>query len=253
MRIAPVALFFGDDTDALFDSAIAASLMTHRDIRSLSAAMAVAMAAARLVNEPTRDPSFVLWLAADVQRAEDRIADEFAGTVTSLGAHRRSLSDAIARVESILELPRDRALSALVDEANRHGPDSPVRRPTQGFPPSCIPTCLYLFLTTDSLEEALVDVVNLGGDADSAGAILGAMAGVYYGAAALPDRWLIGLHNLDGIDLRAQAIQRGSALGLEIPELVAREQELSAREAANRESLLSHPPYGGDQGANHRV
>jgi ADP-ribosyl-[dinitrogen reductase] hydrolase len=253
MRIAPVGLHFADDPEGLFGAVMAAGLMTHRDVRSLAGSMAVALAVSRLLNEPTRDASFVLWLAADVQRAEDRIAAEFAGQVTSLGAHRRSLSDAIARVESILELPRERALSALVDEANRHGPDSPVRRPTQGFPPACIPTCLYLFLTTDSLEEALVDVVNLGGDADSAGAILGAMAGVYYGASALPDRWLVGLHNLDGIDLRAQAIHRGSARGLEIPDLVAREQELSAREAANRESLLSHPPYGGDQGANHRV
>src|SRR5262249_34149135 len=41
MRIAPIPLFFGEDTDALFESAIAASLMTHRDIRSLSGALAV--------------------------------------------------------------------------------------------------------------------------------------------------------------------------------------------------------------------
>ncbi len=186
MRIAPVGLFFADEPDALFDGVMAASLMTHRDIRSLSGAMAVALAVARLFKEPTRDASFVLWLAADVQRAEDRIAEEFGETVASLVGHRRSLSDAIARVESVLEFPRERALAALMEEANRHGPDSPVRRPTQGFPPVLIPTCLYLLLTSDSLEEALIDVVNLGGDADSAGAILSAMAGVVHGRGVSP-------------------------------------------------------------------
>jgi hypothetical protein len=105
-------------------------------------------------------------------------------------------------------------------------------------------------MTTDSLEEALVDVVNLGGDADSAGAILGALAGLAYGAAALPDRWLLNLHNADGIEARAEALHRKSARGLEIPDLVSREHELTAREAANREALLSHPPYGGDLGAS---
>ena len=69
-----------------------------------------------------------------------------------------------------------------------------------GFPPACIPTCLYLLLTTDSFEEAVTEVVNLGGDADTAGAILGAMAGAYYGVDAIPERWLDGLQNRDGIE-----------------------------------------------------
>jgi ADP-ribosylglycohydrolase len=249
-RIAPVGLYFADNPEALFDAVMAVSLMTHRDIRSLSGAMAVALAVARLVNEPTRDACFLFHVAADVQRAEDRIAAQFGRSVASLGMHRRSMSDAIAHVESVLDLPRERALAAIVEESNRHGPSKPVRRPTQGFPPSCLPTCLYLLLTTEGLEEALVDVVNLGGDADSAGAILGALAGAFHGAAGLPDRWLLGLQNAEGIDTRAAALDRKSARGLDVPDLVAREQELTAREAANRESLMSHPPYGGDRGAS---
>ena len=98
-----------------------------------------------------------------------------------------SLSRAIAHAESLLELPRERALAALVDEANRHGAEPICKRPTMGFPPACIPTCLYLLLTTDSFEEAVTEVVNLGGDTDTAGAILGAMAGAYYGVDAIPD------------------------------------------------------------------
>jgi len=254
-RIAPVGLYHAGDPEALFDAVMAASLMTHRDIRSLSGAMAVALAVVRLLNlaDTRPNPSFVLWLAADVAKAEDRIAAEFAGSVNSLGAHRRSLSTAIANVDAVLEMPRDRALNALVEQANRHGPESGVRRATQGFPPSCIPTCLYLLLTTESIEEALVDIVNLGGDTDSAGAILGSFAGALYGTNPIPDRWLAGLQNRDAIDVRALAIHRGSARNLDIPDLVTREFELSAREAANRESLLSQPRPGGDLGANQRI
>ncbi|MBU1749334.1 MAG: ADP-ribosylglycohydrolase family protein [Chloroflexi bacterium] len=44
-------------------------------------------------------------------------------------------------------------------------------------------------LTTDSFEEAVVQVVNLGNDADTAGAVVGALAGAAYGLAGIPARW----------------------------------------------------------------
>jgi ADP-ribosyl-[dinitrogen reductase] hydrolase len=43
--------------------------------------------------------------------------------------------------------------------------------------------------TTDSFEEAVVQVVNLGGDADTAGAVAGALAGAAYGLEGIPARW----------------------------------------------------------------
>jgi ADP-ribosylglycohydrolase len=250
MRIAPVALYFGNDRDALFHPVMNASLMTHRDVRSLAGALAVAHAVRRLAAGEGRDPSFLLWLAADVSREEERIAVRFGHIAASLDCHRRSISRAIAHVESILELPRDRAFNALVDEANRHGASPVCKRATMGFPPACIPTCLYLLMTTDSFEEAAIDVVNLGGDTDTAGAILGAMAGAHYGSDAIPSRWLSGLQNCDGIDLRARALYRRSAHGLNIPDLVTREHELSAREGECRGSLLALSQNGGDLGAN---
>lgn len=44
--------------------------------------------------------------------------------------------------------------------------------------------------STDSFEAALVEVVNRGGDADTTGAILGMVAGAYYGQDSIPPRWL---------------------------------------------------------------
>jgi ADP-ribosyl-[dinitrogen reductase] hydrolase len=42
---------------------------------------------------------------------------------------------------------------------------------------------------TDTFEDALVRTVNLGGDADTIGAITGGLAGARYGAKAIPERW----------------------------------------------------------------
>jgi len=253
MRIAPVALYAEPgDLVALFEGVMAASLMTHLDVRSLTGALAVAHAVRHLLQGAPREPSLLFRVAADVARDEDRIVLDFA-QVTSIAPHRRSLSRAIAHAESVLELPRERALNALVEEANRHGAEPACKRATMGFPPACIPTCLYLLLTTDSFEEALIEVVNLGGDADSAAAILGSLAGAHYGAAAIPERWLAGLQNREGIDLRARALAARSAAGLEIPEFVAKEHELSALEGVCREHLLAHSLNGGDLGANRRL
>jgi ADP-ribosyl-[dinitrogen reductase] hydrolase len=255
MRIAPVALYFSDDPDALHDAVMAASLMTHRDVRSLSGALAVAHAVRRLLAGAGRDPSFLFRVAGDTAKAEERIANEAAGSVVSLQAHGRSLSQAIAATEPLLDIPRERALAALAEEANKHGAEPICKRATMGFPPACIPACLYLLLTTDSFEEALIEVVNLGGDADSTGAILGALAGAHYGAEAIPARWLEGLQNREGVEARALALAHRSTRGITIPDLVATEQALSAREAACRTDLMSHTPNanGGDLGANRRL
>lgn len=47
--------------------------------------------------------------------------------------------------------------------------------------------------STESFEEAVVQVVNLGRDADTAGAVAGALAGAAYGLSAIPARWRAGL------------------------------------------------------------
>jgi len=48
---------------------------------------------------------------------------------------------------------------------------------------------------TDSFEDALVDAVNRGGDADTIGAITGGLAGAVYGASGIPLRWQNALSN----------------------------------------------------------
>ncbi len=256
MRIAPVGLAMSVDHDAFLPTVMNASLMTHRDIRSLAAAVAVACAVARLVREESRSPSLIFKLAADVARAEDRIAEEYPGTVYSANTHRHAMSVTIAHTESVLDLPRDTAFKKIADEANRHGADPHCRRATMGFPPALVPACLYVLFTTDSLEEAIVEIVNQGGDADTAGAILGAMTGAHFGEGAIPRRWLERLYNRDGVALRAEALATGSTAGLAaIPDLIQTERSLTEHESASRDQniALRQQQGGGDLGANRRL
>jgi ADP-ribosyl-[dinitrogen reductase] hydrolase len=55
-------------------------------------------------------------------------------------------------------------------------------------------SAVWGLLTTQSFEEAVIQVVNLGGDADTAGAVTGALAGAVYGLDAIPPQWQDQLH-----------------------------------------------------------
>lgn len=52
-----------------------------------------------------------------------------------------------------------------------------------------VESAMWGLLNTDSFEEALVQVINLGEDADTAGTVVGALAGAAYGLDAIPDSW----------------------------------------------------------------
>lgn len=67
---------------------------------------------------------------------------------------------------------------------------SPYRGLATAYVVDTLQTVLHYFLSTNSFEECLVAIVNQGGDADTTGAIAGAIAGAFYGPAQLPDLWV---------------------------------------------------------------
>lgn len=62
-------------------------------------------------------------------------------------------------------------------------------KPT-GYVLDTLDCALWCLMNTDSLEECLVEAVNLGGDADTTGAVAGAFAGAFYSEREIPARWL---------------------------------------------------------------
>ena len=59
-----------------------------------------------------------------------------------------------------------------------------------GYVVNTLRTVLDVFFSTQGFEECLVKTVNRGDDADTTGAIAGAIAGARYGFSAIPGRWL---------------------------------------------------------------
>lgn len=64
--------------------------------------------------------------------------------------------------------------------------------------------------TTESFEQAVCKAVNLGGDADTIGAVTGQIAGACYGMEAIPDRWLTQLHDVHRLTGLAEQLCWGS-------------------------------------------
>jgi len=58
---------------------------------------------------------------------------------------------------------------------------------------SCLEAALWAFASTETYQEGLLLVVNMGDDSDTTGAVYGQLAGAFYGYAAIPSRWLDGL------------------------------------------------------------
>jgi ADP-ribosyl-[dinitrogen reductase] hydrolase len=66
----------------------------------------------------------------------------------------------------------------------------PYRGLATAYVADTLQTVLHYFFSTRSFEECVVSTVNQGGDADTTGAIVGAIAGAYYGLSSIPQRWL---------------------------------------------------------------
>lgn len=49
---------------------------------------------------------------------------------------------------------------------------------------------LWSFLTTDNYQDAVFNVINLGGDTDTVAAVVGGLAGIFYGYSAIPKNWI---------------------------------------------------------------
>jgi ADP-ribosyl-[dinitrogen reductase] hydrolase len=91
---------------------------------------------------------------------------------------------AVDQALAAVRLPQ--GLQAAIEKAPRQ-PREALRN--SGWVRHTVESAVWGLLTTSSFEEAVIQVVNLGADADSAGAVTGALAGAAYGLTPIPERW----------------------------------------------------------------
>jgi ADP-ribosyl-[dinitrogen reductase] hydrolase len=126
--------------------------------------------------------------------------------------HHHPLSDAavIALGDITRAFLRGAPLTAGICLAHALVADHPVFkfRPwpgrTSGYVVDTVQTVFDAVFNTDTFEDCLVTVVNLGGDADTTGALAGQLAGAFYGVDAIPSRWLKRLDPVITQSIRAQ-------------------------------------------------
>ncbi|GKX29377.1 hypothetical protein SH1V18_18570 [Vallitalea longa] len=59
-----------------------------------------------------------------------------------------------------------------------------------GYVVDTLEASLWVFITSSDYKEAILKGINLGGDTDTIAAIIGGLAGIFYGISSIPDTWL---------------------------------------------------------------
>ena len=175
MRAAPFGLAYGNDLEALRAEVARNAVVTHASSMAVASGIVQAYAVARLARTErgTLDP---LALLAEIVAVLDGY-DHPAAIERRRGAgpDKVRLVDRIAELGDMLQLSPAEAF-----EYTNNG----------AFVLESLPAALWSFLSRpEDSEEAIVVAVNGGYDADTVGSVVGALAGAYHGASALPERW----------------------------------------------------------------
>ncbi|MHC4099825.1 MAG: ADP-ribosylglycohydrolase family protein [Planctomycetota bacterium] len=203
MRAAPIGAFFADRPPELDAYVSASTRLTHTDPRAFTGARAVALLVAWCVRD------------APVDRPDPQ---GFAELLRDAGDDQewRTVVDAVAEAAR-----RDLTVDEL---AGSLGPSGKV----SGYIYHTVPVAAYgWYRHFGDFEKTLTAVLDCGGDTDTTGAIVGALAGAVVGDEGIPGDWVSGLRDWP----------RGTKLLLEIAD------RLDATAGGQREAATSsaHP------------
>jgi ADP-ribosyl-[dinitrogen reductase] hydrolase len=160
MRCAPIALRYAYNERRLVDASRDEALITHFDACAWSGSVALNL----LIKHCLGGTSFNTALKTVMQRVQRE--PKFASEILHM-----------------LQTVRP----------TMHGDTLP----TTGYVVDTLRIAVWAMLGSDNFEQAVTAAVNLGGDADTQGAVTGALAGAYWGYGAIPQHWLEPLHGHD--------------------------------------------------------
>jgi len=95
---------------------------------------------------------------------------------------------------------------AEVASGSFHHKSPPAITGGQGYVIHTLEAALWAFATTNDFKTGALAAVNLGGDADTTGAVYGQLAGAFYGRSGIPSRWLHLLTMREAIESLAHRI-----------------------------------------------
>ncbi|OAG06699.1 ADP-ribosylglycohydrolase [Paraphaeosphaeria sporulosa] len=160
MRCIPTGLFTHDRVDRIKESK-EISAITHNDNRCVVSCAAYNEIVAALLDGKTAQAA--VGIGIEVALEEDHHA-----------------------VAKAIERGRTMSISRIVSD----GPSDELPDMTSGYVLQSLTVAISALLDPRSLEDVLVDVIRIGGDTDTNGAISGGLLGARDGLEAIPDRWL---------------------------------------------------------------
>ena len=167
MRCAPLAIRWRQDDAALVRNTIVSAAVTHWDARCVWSAVFVNLAIASLLREP---PDGALRLVERAEQARETLGD----TLAPFGAN----------------VPVPAKVTKALDVADVTAPeDIGLDGWDMGYTLKAMQVALWCARQAEDFEEALIAVVNAGGDTDTNGAVAGAVLGARFGLDAIPRRW----------------------------------------------------------------
>lgn len=135
------------------------------------------------------DRSQLVKLAADSSRTTHGAAEaieccELFALIISAALSGKPKDQLLAIVDRVFHEPKVAAIARgefmEKSEADVHG---------TGYSVASLEASLWCFFHTDSFEAAVLRAANLGDDADTTAAIVGQIAGAFYGVEAIPEKW----------------------------------------------------------------
>src|SRR5215212_6436041 len=188
-----------------------AEALATRGKRSAAANGAV-MRCAPVALRFRRDPDRLVRASLDSARVTHAEARASWGTVAVNQAIAHLLDGgaiADAPAAAMVGIPNREVREATIDAAGRQRPE--VR--AGGFVLETIGASFWSLLNASSAREAVEMAVAFGDDADSTGAVTGALAGAAYGASALPQTWVETVQFRDRLEAEATRLLDLSEIG----------------------------------------
>jgi ADP-ribosylglycohydrolase len=174
MRTAPIGVFFANDVMARRTASLQESAITHYDPRCRLACAALNAAIAA-----SNESATAVGL---IHAARDELVHATMMLLAETGSDEPSVVNARVALESDLDAASDA-------DPQLYGPELHLLK-QQGFVRVAFRLAFWELVHAPSFRQALVDVANRGGDADTNAAITGALLGAYYGAASIPPEWV---------------------------------------------------------------
>ena len=109
---------------------------------------------------------------------------QFVNGMLHLMIHGAQPAEACERVMAAITIPEE--LREVIEKAPRRKREELCN---SGWVRHTLESVIWGLLNTQSFEDALIQVINLGHDADTAGSVVGALAGAAYGMEGIPQRW----------------------------------------------------------------